>query len=45
MDQQIYQHRGGLPPTTHLFELEVIHGDRPDCTGTNFVLALIGVIP
>ncbi|MBM7567719.1 SGNH/GDSL hydrolase family protein [Paenibacillus sacheonensis] len=28
----------------HRMELEVIHGDRPECRGTNFRLALIGVI-
>lgn len=29
----------------HKFQLEVIHGDAPDCNGTNFTLAFIGVIP
>lgn len=29
---------------THHFELEVIHGDRGECRGTNFHLAFIGVI-
>ncbi|QHW30980.1 SGNH/GDSL hydrolase family protein [Paenibacillus rhizovicinus] len=33
-----------LAPGTHRFELEVIHGDRPECRGTNFRLALIGVV-
>lgn len=28
----------------HRIEMEVIHGDTPECTGTNFRLALIGVI-
>lgn len=42
---RISNHGDELPPAAHLFELEVTHGDRPDCTGTNFVLALIGVIP
>jgi hypothetical protein len=28
----------------HEFKLEVTHGNRPDCTGTNFSLAFIGVI-
>ncbi|MBB6733303.1 SGNH/GDSL hydrolase family protein [Cohnella zeiphila] len=34
----------GLPPGRHEFELEVVHGNRPDCTGTNFDLAFIGVV-
>jgi len=29
----------------HTFEMEVIHGNRPDCTGTECRLATIGVIP
>lgn len=29
---------------SHHFELEVIHGNRPDCAGTNLRLALIGVV-
>ncbi len=33
-----------LPTFFHECELEVIHGDRPECTGTNFNLALIGVV-
>lgn len=33
-----------LPQSEHFFELEVIHGDRLECTGTNFELALIGII-
>lgn len=33
-----------LAPGRHAVELEVTHGDRPDCTGTNCHLALIGVI-
>ncbi|MFC5649421.1 SGNH/GDSL hydrolase family protein [Paenibacillus solisilvae] len=33
-----------LEPGTHRLELEVIHGDRPDCRGTNFRLGHIGVI-
>ncbi|BBH22005.1 hypothetical protein Back11_33500 [Paenibacillus baekrokdamisoli] len=28
----------------HYFELEVIHGSRPDCKGTNFRLGNIGII-
>lgn len=28
----------------HRFELEVIHGNRPDCTGANFRLAKVGII-
>jgi GDSL-like Lipase/Acylhydrolase family len=34
----------GLASGAHRFELEVIHGDRPECRGTNFRLALIGVV-
>lgn len=33
-----------LPAGEHVCELEVVHGDRPKCRGTNFRLALIGVI-
>lgn len=33
-----------LEPGQHQIELEVIHGDRPECRGTNFRLAHIGVI-
>lgn len=33
-----------LPSLQHECEVEVIHGDRPECTGTNFNLALIGVV-
>ena len=33
-----------LPTSTHECELEVIHGDRPECIGTSFHLALIGVV-
>lgn len=33
-----------LPAGTHNVVVEVIHGNRPDCTGTNFRLALMGVI-
>lgn len=33
-----------LPPGPHRLELEVIHGSRPDCTGTNFRLALAAAI-
>jgi hypothetical protein len=31
-------------PGNHRFEAEVIHGNRPDCTGTNFRLAKVGII-
>ncbi len=34
-----------LPLGQHECELEVFHGDRPECTGTNCHLALIGVVP
>jgi len=33
-----------LEPGRHTCELEVIHGNRPDCTGTTCILALIGII-
>jgi hypothetical protein len=33
-----------LPNGPHTFELEVVHGDRPDCTGTEFRLAVIGAL-
>ncbi|REE69683.1 lysophospholipase L1-like esterase [Paenibacillus taihuensis] len=33
-----------LPAGQHQIELEVVHGDRPECRGTNFRLAHIGVI-
>jgi hypothetical protein len=33
-----------LPPGNHVFELEVVHGSRPDCGGTNFDLAFVGVV-
>ncbi|HSI83455.1 MAG: SGNH/GDSL hydrolase family protein [Candidatus Methylacidiphilales bacterium] len=34
-----------LPPGLHIFELELIHGNRSDCTGTELRLGLIGVLP
>jgi GDSL-like Lipase/Acylhydrolase family len=34
-----------LPPGRHTLRMEVIHGDQPECNGTNFRLALIGVVP
>ncbi|WP_027092774.1 SGNH/GDSL hydrolase family protein [Cohnella thermotolerans] len=34
----------GLAQGRHEFELEVVHGGRPDCKGTNFDLAFVGVI-
>ena len=34
-----------LSSTKHEFELQVIHGNRPECKGTNFRLSLIGIIP
>lgn len=34
-----------LPPAMHTFDLEVVHGNAANCTGTNFRLATIGVIP
>ena len=33
-----------LQPGRHTFELEVIHGNSENCTGTNCRLALIGVV-
>jgi len=33
-----------LPRGRHEFELEVVHGDTPECAGTNFRLGLIGVV-
>lgn len=33
-----------LPPGTHRFEMEITHGDRADCTGTECRLALISVL-
>ena len=33
-----------LPRGRHRFELELVHGNRPDCTGTEFRLAQIGVL-
>jgi hypothetical protein len=33
-----------LTPGRHAFELEVVHGNAAGCTGTNFQLALIGVV-
>jgi hypothetical protein len=34
----------GLEAGTHSFELEVIHGDREECKGTNFNLAFAGIL-
>ncbi len=28
----------------HIFELEVIHGNKPECTGSHFNLAFIGIV-
>jgi len=33
-----------LPTGPHRFEMEVVHGNRPDCNGTECRLALIGVL-
>lgn len=33
-----------LENTTHFFELEVVHGDREECKGTNFRLAYVGIV-
>jgi hypothetical protein len=42
---RIYPVSENLPPGKHHFELEVVHGNRPECTGTNFRLALVGIVP
>ncbi|MFC5404124.1 SGNH/GDSL hydrolase family protein [Cohnella soli] len=42
---RIYSVTDDLVPGEHRFELEVVHGDRAECTGTNFRLALIGIVP
>lgn len=42
---RLFRVPGELPSGPHRMELEVVHGGRPDCTGTNFRLALIGVVP
>jgi len=34
-----------LTSNKHEFELEVIHGNRPECMGTNFRLSMIGIVP
>lgn len=34
-----------LTSAKHEFELVVIHGNRPECKGTNFRLAMIGIVP
>ena len=33
-----------LPNGSHFMEIEVVHGNRPECTGTNFRLGLIGIV-
>ncbi|GGD51077.1 SGNH/GDSL hydrolase family protein [Paenibacillus nasutitermitis] len=33
-----------MDPGTHHFEMEVVHGDTPDCRGTNCRIGLIGII-
>lgn len=33
-----------LPSGIHHFELEVVHGSRPDCGGTNLDLAFAGIV-
>jgi hypothetical protein len=42
---RIYPVSENLPAGPHHFELEVAHGNRGECTGTNFRLALIGIVP
>jgi len=34
-----------LPPGKHRVEIEVVHGNGPRCTGTNFHLGMIGIVP
>ncbi|MFA6286660.1 MAG: SGNH/GDSL hydrolase family protein [Opitutaceae bacterium] len=41
---QIYPVSENLAPGSHHIEIEVVHGNRPECTGTNFRLALIGIV-
>lgn len=41
---RISQIADDLKPGRHAFELEVIHGNAANCTGTNFRLGLIGVV-
>ncbi|GAG53446.1 unnamed protein product, partial [marine sediment metagenome] len=36
--------RDDLAPGRHEVEIEVIHGSRPECSGTNFRLATIGIV-
>lgn len=33
-----------LPDGEHRCELEVVHGDRDECRGTNFALGIIGIV-
>ena len=33
-----------LAPGQHTFEMEVVHGNRPECNGTEFRLSLAGVL-
>lgn len=33
-----------LPIGMHYFELKILHGDREECSGTNFHLAMIGIL-
>ncbi|WP_313999571.1 SGNH/GDSL hydrolase family protein [uncultured Paenibacillus sp.] len=41
---RLWVHGDDLQHEAHRFELEVIHGNRPGCQGTNFRLGMIGVI-
>jgi lysophospholipase L1-like esterase len=34
-----------LTPGRHQFDMEVVHGNAENCTGTNCKLALIGIVP
>lgn len=42
---RLYRIPAELGPGPHRVEIDVVHGDRPDCAGTNFRLALIGIVP
>lgn len=42
---RLFRVPGELPTGPHRMEIEVTHGVEPDCGGTNFRLALVGVVP
>ena len=41
---QIYWINDELDEGSHDLELEIVHGNRPECTGSNFHLAMIGIL-